>query len=193
MGRGVRRVKRECVPDGKSQREWRPRMTYRIAFPMLALLVAGGCSGRDSTAPMSQTKNLSVSAARRDANDDGEDFPRAGTFHAHKNCDQYSGLAGGFCTLTESTLKQIPDGTKVVYASAATPTALSSDIVLVSPNPGNNVAFGHVELNRVTRTGTATFSGGTGKFQHFSASVTISFLSPRNWAWDGTYSFSPQD
>lgn len=28
-------------------------MTYRITFPMLALLVAGGCSGRDSTGPMS--------------------------------------------------------------------------------------------------------------------------------------------
>ena len=90
-------------------------MTYRIAFPMLALFVAGGCSGRDSTAPMSQTKNLSVSAAGRDANDAGEDSPRAGTFHAEKNCAQYSGLAGGFCTLTVSTLKQIPVGTKVVY------------------------------------------------------------------------------
>lgn len=167
-------------------------MMHRFAFPVLALLVAGGCSGRDSTAPMSQTKNLSVSAAGRDASDDGEDFPRAGTFHAHKNCDQYSGLAGGFCTLTESTLKQIPVGTKVVYASAATPTALSSDVMLVSPNPGNNVALGHVELNRVTRTGTATFSGGTGKFQHFSARVTITFLSPRNWSWDGTYSFSDE-
>ena len=165
-------------------------MTYRIAFPMLALLVAGGCSAKDPTAPMSQTKNLSVSAADRDASDDGEDFPRAGTFHAHKNCDQYSGLAGGFCTLTESTLRQIPAGTKVVYASAATPTALSSDVMLVSPNPGNNVAFGHVELNRVTRTGTVTFSGGTGKFQHFTASLVITFLRPRNWALDGTYSFS---
>ena len=168
-------------------------MQYRIAFPMLALLVAGGCSAKDATAPMSQTKNLSVSAAVRDANDDDADSPRAGTFHAHKNCDQYSGLAGGFCTLTESTLKQIPDGTKVVYASAATPTAVSSDLMLVPPGPGNNVAFGHVELNRVTRTGTATFSGGTEKFEHFSASVTISFLSPRNWAWDGTYSFDPRD
>jgi hypothetical protein len=165
-------------------------MTYRFAFPVLALLVAGGCSGRDATAPMSQIKNLSVIAAGRDANDDAEDSPRAGTFHAQKNCAQYSGLAGGFCTLTVSTLKQIPVGTKVVYASAATATAVSSNIMLVPPNPGNNVAFGHVELNRVTRTGTATFSGGTGKFRHFSASVTISFLYPKNWAWDGTYSFS---
>ncbi|HEX9129847.1 MAG TPA: hypothetical protein VF850_11865, partial [Gemmatimonadaceae bacterium] len=78
---------------------------------------------------------------------------------------------------------------KVVYASAVTPTALSSDVMLVSPNPGNNVAFGHVELNRITRTGTATFSGGTGKFEHFSASVAITFVSPANWSWDGTYSF----
>src|SRR5436309_5430533 len=117
-------------------------MTYRIAYPMLALLVAGGCSARDATAPMSQTRNLGVVAGSRDANDDGEDSPRAGSFHAAKNCDQYTGLAGGFCTITASTLKQIPVGTQVVYASAATPTAVSSDVMLVSPTPGNNVAFG---------------------------------------------------
>lgn len=163
-------------------------MTYRIAFPMLALLVAGGCSAKDATAPMSQTKNLSVIAAR-DASDDGDGSPRSGTFTAHKNCSQYSGLAGGFCTLTESSLKQIEDGTRVIYASAPTATQVSSDITLVAPTPGNNVAFGHVELNRVTRTGTATFSGGTGKFEHFSATVAITWISPMNWSWDGTYSF----
>ena len=152
--------------------------------------VAGGCSAKDATAPMSQTKNLSVIAAGRDAKDDGEDSPRAGTFHAEKNCAQYSGLAGGFCTLTVSTLKQIPVGTKVVYTDAATATAVITDVTLVPPSPGNNVAFGHVDLNRVTRTGNASFSGGTGKFQHFTASVVITYLSGRNWAWDGTYSFS---
>ena len=163
-------------------------MTYRIAFPLLALLAAGACNTKDATAPMRQATNLSVSAASN-ANDEGEDFPRAGTFHAHKNCSQYSGLSGGFCTLTESTLGQIPDGTKVVYASPPTPTAVSSDVMLVLPTPGNNVAYGHVELNRVTRVGTATFSGGTGKFQHFSASVAITWVSPGNWSLDGTYSF----
>jgi hypothetical protein len=164
-------------------------MKYRMAFPLLGLLVAGACNGKDATAPLSQTKNLTLSAASRDAGDDGEDSPRAGSFHAHKLCDQYSGLAGGFCTLTESSLKQIPAGTRVVYASPATPTAVSSDFMLVSPTPGNNVAFGHVELDRVTRTGIATFSGGTGKFEHFSGTVNITWLSPMNWAWDGTYSF----
>jgi hypothetical protein len=142
---------------------------------------------------MSQTRSLSVSADRQANDDDGEDSPRAGTFHALKNCEHYSGLAGGYCTLSGSTLKQIPDGTKVVYASAPTPAALSSDVMLVLPSPGHSVAYGHVELNRVTRTGVATFSGGTGKFKHFSAHVAISFLSPGNWAWDGTYRFSPRD
>ena len=42
----------------------------------------------------------------------------------------------------------------------------------------------------MTRTGNASFSGGTGKFQHFTASVVITYLSGRNRAWDGTYSFS---
>ena len=141
---------------------------------------------------MSQTRNPSVIAAGRDANDARADSPRAGTFHAVKTCDPYSGLAGGFCTLTVSTLKQIPVGTKVVYTDAATATALISDVTLVPPSPGNNVAFGHVDLNRVTRTGNVSFSGGTGKFQHFTASVVITYLSPRNWALDGTYSFSDE-
>jgi hypothetical protein len=167
-------------------------MTYRIAFPLLAFLAAGACSAKDATAPMSQTQSLSVSADRQ-GNDDGEDFPRAGTFHAVKNCSQYSGLAGGYCTLTASTLKQIPAGTRVVYTDAATATAVFTDVTLVPPGQGHSRAFGHVDLNRLTRTGIATFSGGTGKFQHFSARVAITFLSPGNWAWDGTYSFSPQD
>ncbi len=44
----------------------------------------------------------------------------------------------------------------------------------------------------MTRTGTVTFSGGTGKFQHFTASVIITFLRPRNWALDGTYRFGEE-
>src|SRR5437868_13673679 len=160
-----------------------------IATAIIASVVITACS--DSTAPKRVVPGLAAAevAEAEGALSFSESSPRAGSFHAVKNCAQYSGLAGGFCTLTVSTLKQIPGGTKVVYASAATPTALSSDVTLVPPGPGNNVAFGHVELNRVTRTGTLTFSGGTGKFQHFSASVTISFLSPRNWAWDASYSF----
>jgi hypothetical protein len=51
MGSSVRLVKRECIPGGESQLEWRPQMMYRIAFPLLASAVASGCSGKDSTGP----------------------------------------------------------------------------------------------------------------------------------------------
>jgi hypothetical protein len=123
------------------------------------------------------------------ANADRADSPRSGTFHVVKNCEPYSGLAGGHCTITQSTLPQIPVGTQVVYTDAATATAVITDITLVPPTPGNNFAFGHVNLSRVTRTGIATFSGGTGKFEHFTGRVDITYLSGKDWAWDGWYDF----
>jgi len=161
-----------------------------IATAIIASVVITACS--DSTAPKKVVPGLAAAevAEAEGALSLSESSPRAGTFHAEKNCGQYSGLAGGFCTLTVSTLKQIPVGTKVVYTDAATATAVITDVTLVPPSPGHNVAFGHVDLNRVTRTGNASFSGGTGKFRHFTASVVITYLSGRNWAWDGTYSFS---
>ena len=59
------------------------------------------------------------------------------------------------------------------------------------PGPGNNAAFGHCTLTAsVSR---CTFSGGTGKFTQFHATVAVSYLGGPDYGWDGTYSFSPQD
>jgi hypothetical protein len=192
MGSSVRRVKRECVPDGEFQLERRPRMTYRIAFPLLALLVAGGCSAKDATAPMSQTKSPGASAALQAADNDGATSPRSGALHVTKECSEYTGAAGSFCTITSSNLKAIEVGSRVVYAEAPVAGVLDTDIILDPPGPGNNIAFGHVFLDfRLNPpSGTATFSGGTGKFRGFHASVAVSFLGGFDWAWDGTYSFS---
>jgi len=82
---------------------------------------------------------------------------------------------------------------KIVYAQAAGATSLDSDIVLNPPGPGNNTALGHCTLQFATGLGLCTFSGGTGKFQWFHASANVSYLGGPNWAWDGTYSFSPRD
>jgi hypothetical protein len=106
-----------------------------------------------------------------------------------KECSEYTGLAGSFCTITSSSLKQIEVGSKVVYASAAGATSLDSDVILDPPGPGNNTAFGHCRLEFATGVGLCTFSGGTGKFTHFNARVVVSYLGGPNWAWDGTYSF----
>jgi len=66
---------------------------------------------------------------------------------------------------------------------------LDSDLVL--DGPGNNNASGHVTLNFLTLSGVVTFSGGTGQFSGFHASVVVTYNTNDNlWHWDGTYSFS---
>jgi len=168
-------------------------MTYRIAFPLLALVVAGGCGGRDATSPI--TRDISpgaVAAVRQgDGENGGETSRRSGALHVTKECSSYHGAAGEFCTITSSNLKEIKVGSKVVYASAAgSDGTLNSDLVLYPPGRGNNAAFGHVVLNLATFTGVVTFSGGTGKFKGFHARVDVTPLGWPNFAWDGTYSFS---
>jgi hypothetical protein len=118
-------------------------------------------------------------------------FPRSGAVHLIKDCTLYTGLAGSFCTITASNIPEIEVGSIVVYASAATPTSVDSDMILDPPKPGNNAASGHVIVDRVAGRSDITFSGGTGKFTHFSASIVGTRLPGRIWALDGTYSFMP--
>ena len=119
--------------------------------------------------------------------------PRSGDVHITKECSAYTGAAGDYCTITSSNLAAIPVGSKVIYLSALTFPILDTNIVLDPPGPGNNKAFGHVYLDLSTGAGEATFSGGTGKFTWFHASVDVSYLGGPDWAWEGTYSFSPAD
>ena len=99
--------------------------------------------------------------------------PRSGDLHVTKECSQYYGHAGEFCTITGSNLNAIRPGMKVIYTNAAEihRRAWTADLVL--DGPGNNDAYGHVTLNLLTGTGPLTFSGGTGRFSGFHASVTV--------------------
>jgi hypothetical protein len=113
--------------------------------------------------------------------------------HITKECSEFHGLAGQFCTITSSNLRAIPVGSRVFYLKAADFTIgqLDSDIVLYA-GPGNS-ALGHVVLNLVTMTGTITLNGGTGKFEDFHARVAVSFIGDSthpDWAWHGTYHFN---
>ena len=117
--------------------------------------------------------------------------PRTRVLHVTKECSEFQGQAGGFCTITSSNLKTIPIGSRVFYLEAPGTNGLDTDIVLYT-GPGNS-AFGHVVLNFATGTGTVTLNGGTGKFKDFHARVAVSFIGDSthpDWAWNGTYHFN---
>jgi len=115
--------------------------------------------------------------------------PRSGALQVTKECSEYNGLAGGFCTITSSNIPQIKPGMRVVYLQAFGQNGLDSDIVLSRGH--GSAAFGHVVLNATTSR--VTFSGGTGAFIGFQADVDVSADAAGLWHWDGTYSFSPSE
>jgi hypothetical protein len=113
--------------------------------------------------------------------------PRSGALHVTKECSQYDGQAGSFCTITSSNIPQIKAGMRVVYAGAPSIGVLNTDIVLSFEH--GSAASGHVLLDLTTAQGRVTFSGGTGKFAHFEADAIVSVDLAGVWHWDGTYSF----
>jgi hypothetical protein len=117
--------------------------------------------------------------------------PRSGDLQMTKECGEYHGNAGEFCTFVTSNLKAIPSGARIYYASAAGASSLDTDVVIVT-GPGN-VATGHCTLDFLALPGRCTFSGGTGKFTHFQAWAAVYVDGANLWHWDGTFSFGPHD
>jgi hypothetical protein len=112
--------------------------------------------------------------------------PRNGALHLTKECSQYDGQAGSFCTITSSNIPQIKPGMRVVYLQAFGQNGLDSDIVLSRGH--GSAAFGHVVLNSTTSR--VTVSGGTGAFAGFHADADVSVDAAGVWHWEGTYSFA---
>ena len=117
--------------------------------------------------------------------------PRSGHLQITKECSEYTGQAGSFCTFVSSNIKAIPTGARIYYASAAGATSLDTDVAVVA-GPGN-VATGHCTLDFLALPGQCTFSGGTGQFTHFQASAAVSVDGTGLWHWDGAFTFNPLD
>ena len=115
--------------------------------------------------------------------------PRSGELHVTKECSEYTFLAGSFCTFMSSNIKAIQRGDRIVYAEDAGPGSLDTDVVIVTRS--GNKATGHCTLVFESLPGRCTFSGGTGKFTHFHASVAVSVDMTGLWHWEGTYDFRP--
>src|SRR6266850_1862504 len=93
-----------------------------------------------------------------------------------KECSEYTGGAGSFCTITSSNVRRIPVGTRVTYDQAAgIPTGLLDSNVVLDAGNGNR-AVGRCTLDFATLLGLCTFSDGTGRFTGFHARVDVSYL-----------------
>jgi len=121
---------------------------------------------------------------------------RNGVLHVTKECSQYNGAAGAFCTITSSNVTAIKVGARVYYDQAAdVPKGLLDSNVVLDAGNGNR-AVGRCTLDGVTNLGLCTFSDGVGQFAGFQARIDVSPFSSSptevNYHWDGTYSFNPQ-
>ena len=119
-------------------------------------------------------------------------FARSGFLQVDKECSEYQGQPGQFCTITSSDISEITPGSKVVYTQPAGIPAgmLDSNVVLDAGEGGK--AIGRCTLAFATGLGLCTFSDGTGRFAGFHARVEVS--PPRydgdDWHWRGTYGFN---
>jgi hypothetical protein len=115
--------------------------------------------------------------------------------HVTKECSEYTGAAGSFCTITSSSLGRIKVGSRVYYDQPAGIPAgmLDSNVVLDAGN--GNRAVGRCTLDAATGLGLCTFSDGMGRFAGFSARVQVTPPSGPgdDWHWEGTYSFRELD
>ena len=118
---------------------------------------------------------------------------KKGELHVTKECSEWTGAAGEFCTITSSNLAAIEVGSKVFYDLAAgIPTGLLDSNVVLDAGNGNR-AVGRCTLDLGTGLGLCTFSDGTGQFAGFHARLDVSDATDGvNYHWDGTYSFSPE-
>jgi hypothetical protein len=152
---------------------------FLMATAIIASVVTIACS--DTTAP-DQLVPADLSSGR------------SGTFHVDKECREYTGQAGDFCTIESSTLKAIKAGSRVIYAEAAAANGLlDTRVVLDTPGRGKSKAFGRCKIDLGTGTGQCDFSGGTGTFKGFRAHVEVLPLGDLRFEWNGTYSFSRDD
>jgi hypothetical protein len=120
---------------------------------------------------------------------------RGRKLHVTKQCSDYTGEAGAFCTLTFSSLPQIKVGSFVFYDQpVGIPAGLLDSNVVLDAGNGDR-AVGRCTLDLATGVGLCTFSDGTGELAGFKARVDVSAMDPEgvNWLWEGTYSFEPRN
>jgi hypothetical protein len=117
------------------------------------------------------------------------DAPRLSPLKFSKECSDFNGETPSFCTITESSLKEIPAGTKVLYYGPvlSSPLFTSSSIVL-AVGPGDS-AIGYCIVYDTAKppTGHCAFSAGSGTLAGFQAILNVTVDDKQIWHWEGGY------
>lgn len=113
---------------------------------------------------------------------------RSATLKVYKECSEYTGRSGSFCTIKTSNLEEIKVGSRVIYLQ---PAALVSNVILDLPGRGSDKAFGKCSLNKAGN-GKCVFTRGTGVLAGFRADLRVTHLGDPSaspfWYWAGSYS-----
>ena len=134
---------------------------------------------------------VAVAVVAPDTSSVSASLGRSGALHVDKNCTDYHGQPGEFCTVTSSSLSEIAPGAKVVYTQpAGIPAGMLDSNVLLDTGEGSR-AIGRCTLDFMTGRGLCTFTDGTGSFAGFHARVEVSPPASEgdDWHWRGTYGF----
>jgi hypothetical protein len=115
-----------------------------------------------------------------------------GNLHVTKECSEFTGLAGSFCTITSSNLAAIKVGSRVYYDQApGIPAGMLDSNVILSVGTGD-WATGRCTLDGNTGLGICQFTDGVGELTGFHARVNVSATGGPNFAWEGRYGFRPE-
>jgi hypothetical protein len=127
---------------------------------------------------------------------------QSGRLHIVKDCSAFTSINFPYCTITSSSLAQIPTGvvgnpaagSLVVYDQPSNNWAgmLDSNVVLYIGV--GDWAAGRCTLNPDGNSGLCTFSDGVGQLAGFTARVNVTYVptatNPYLFAWEGTYTFN---
>ncbi len=118
-----------------------------------------------------------------------------GEVHLTKTCPTFETTAT--CTVQTAPSGPIPVGTVATYNGPLFAPAVSSAVILTTPN--GSTATGHCtliwrpELSGDDGFGTCTFTSGTGSLAGFHANLKITdHPDTLITNWDGTYHFAPR-
>jgi len=145
---------------------------------LVALALVAGCLA-PTLAPSAAVASVAASS------------PRSGILHVKKDCAQYTGRAGSFCTIISSNLAALKVVSRIVYLQASAADGSIDSAIVIHVGPGTTV-FGHCTV-AATNTGVCMLSGGTGRFTHVHAREEVALVAGTIYRWDGPYSFSPRD